>query len=76
MEKQDFRENYNMLCEKFCKDSPEKSALTVQEAARAMDCNINTVYNAIKRRKDPLPAKKLCGKTVIPIAGFARWLCV
>ena len=72
MEKQGFRENYEMLCERF----PEKITITVQEAARAMDCNINTVYNAIKRRKDPLPAKKLCGKTVIPIAGFARWLCL
>jgi predicted HTH domain antitoxin len=72
VEKKDYRVNLELLVGLF----PERAAISVKEAAEVLDSNINTVYAAIKRRKDPLPSKKLCGKTVIPIAGFARWMCL
>lgn len=72
MEKQDYRINLERLVEMF----PDRAAISVKEAATVLNSNINTVYSAIKRRRDPLPSKKLCGKTVIPIAGFARWMCL
>ena len=72
MEKQDYRVNRDLLVDMF----PGRATISVKEAAEVLDSNINTVYAATKRRKDPLPSKKLCGKTVIPIAGFARWMCL
>lgn len=72
MEKQGYRENLELLLVLF----PSRATITVKEAAEVMNSNVNTVYTAIKRRRDPLPSKKLCGKTVIPIAGLARWMCL
>lgn len=70
MEKPGYRENYELLKELF----PGKLAITVQEAARVMNSDIKTIYAAVRLVRNPLPAQKLCGKLVIPIPGFARWL--
>lgn len=72
MEKPDYRVNLEMLCEMF----PGKATITPKEAAEVMGANVNTVYEAMKKKYYPLPSNKLAKKKiVIPIAGFARWLC-
>lgn len=72
MEKRGYREVLDHLTELF----PGKATITVKEAALVMDAEIHTVYNAINRLNNPLPAVKLSErKTVIPISRFARWLC-
>jgi hypothetical protein len=71
MEKQGYREALAHLLEMF----PDRATISVKEAALVLNSNINTVYNAINKKRDPLPSKKLCGKTVIPITAFARWMC-
>ena len=72
MEKKDFRENYGMLAERF----PGRAALTPKEVAELLDADVDTVYAAIKRKYNPLPHQKLSQrKLIIPMVGFARWLC-
>ena len=71
MEKAGYREAYNMLREKF----PDKVALDADEVAAILGADIKTVYAAFKRRNNPRPAKKLCGKWVVSITELARWLC-
>ena len=71
MEKQGYRETREMLESRF----PGKIAISVKDAAEVMDANINTVYEAVKSRRNPIPSQKLGGKIVIPLAQFARWLC-
>lgn len=71
MEKQGYRDTLVMLQDMF----PGKAAITVKDAAAVLGSNIGTVYEAIKRRRSPLPSKKLAGKIVIPIPAFASWLC-
>ena len=72
MEKKDYRANLEMLSEMF----PGKAAITPREAAGILGANVDTVYDAIKRKYFPLPANKLSKKKiVIPLAGLARWLC-
>jgi hypothetical protein len=71
MEKQGYLETLNVLREMF----PGKLTLTVKEAADVMGANTCTVYEAVKRKYNPLPSKKLSGKIVIPIPAFASWLC-
>lgn len=71
MERQGYREELGLLMQMF----PGKVTLSVKEAASAMGASPDAVYDAIKRKKDPVPHKSV-GKNriVIPIAGFARWL--
>lgn len=71
MEKSGYREMLELLTTTF----PGKITITPKEAAAIMDANIKTVYSAINRVKDPLPAKSLAGKIIIPITAFAQWLC-
>lgn len=71
MEKTGYRDALEMLRDMF----PGKATLTVKEAATAMGANICTVYEAVKRKYNPLPSRKLGGKIVIPIPAFASWLC-
>ena len=71
MEKAGYRDTLDMLREMY----PGKTAISVKEAAAAMGANACTVYEAIKRKYNQLPSKKLAGKIVIPIPAFARWLC-
>lgn len=71
MEKAGYRDTLLMLREMF----PGKAALSVKEAATVLNANICTVYEAVKRKYNPLPSKKLSGKIVIPIPAFASWLC-
>ena len=71
MEKEGYRDALAFLIERF----PDKGFLTVNEAADFLGAHLTTVYDAVKRKKNPLPAKKLCGKIVIPIPALARWMC-
>ena len=70
MEKEGYREALAFLKEKF----PDKAVLTVNETAELLGAHMTTVYDAIRRKKNPLPSKKLCGKIVIPIPALARWM--
>ena len=71
MEKVRYRENYEMLLRLF----PDRVSISPREAADVMNADIKTVYAAMQRQKDPLPAQRLSPKkTVIPLASFARWL--
>ena len=71
MERKGYREELGFLMELH----PGKAALTVKETATALGTSPDAVYDAIKRKKDPVPHKSV-GKNriVIPIAGLARWL--
>ena len=71
MEKEGYRETLAFLSGMF----PGKAFITVNEAAELIGAHITTVYDAIKRKRNPLPSKKLCGKIVIPIPALARWMC-
>ena len=71
MQKAGYQEAYEMLREKF----PDKIAIDADEVAAVLGANIKTVYSAIRRRHNPLPAKKLCGKWIIPLTELARWMC-
>lgn len=72
MEKQGYRENIALIAEAF----PGQIAISVDEAAKVMGVNRNTVYEAVKRKVNPIPSQKVNRKRiVIPVAGLARWLC-
>lgn len=71
MEKQGYREALGFLVDKF----PNKVAISVKEAAQTLDMSESTIRDAIKRRRDPFPAKKVGGRVVIPITQLARWMC-
>lgn len=71
MEKQGYREALGFLSDKF----PDKVAISIKEAAQALNTGESTIRDAIKRRRDPFPAKKVGGRIVIPITQLARWLC-
>ena len=71
MEKNGYRDTLLMLLDMF----PGKAALTVKEVATILNANVGTVYQAVKRKYNPLPSKKLSGKIVIPIPALASWLC-
>lgn len=71
MEKQGYRENLELLLEKF----PGKMAISVKEASDLLGRSESTVRDAMKRKRDPLPFKKLGGSVIIPIAQLARWMC-
>lgn len=71
MEKKGYRDALDMLREMF----PGRVAITVKDAATVLGANTCTVYEAIKRKYNPLPSKKAAGKIVIPIPALASWLC-
>lgn len=71
MEKEGYRDTLDMLQ----KLHPGKTAISVKEAAASMGAHTCTVYEAIKRRYNPLPSKRLSNRIVIPLPAFARWLC-
>lgn len=59
---------------------PERTALNVEEAARALGVHRQTITAAIMRRSNPLPAQNISKgqkyKTyIIPITALARWQC-
>ena len=71
MEKQGYRENLELLLDKF----PDKVAISVKEASAVLGRSESSVRDAMKRRRDPLPFKKLGGSVVIPLPQLARWMC-
>lgn len=71
MEKEGYRDALAFLLERY----PDKAVLTVQEAADLLGIHLTTAYDALKRKRNPLPSKKICGKLVIPIPALARWMC-
>ncbi len=72
MEKQGYREMLEHLKEMF----PGRIAITPKEVASVTGIPLNSVYNSMRRAKNPLPSKKLGEKNrlVIPITQLARWL--
>ena len=72
MELKGYRETIGFLAEVF----PGKVSITPDEASIALGCDVKTVYNAINRVKNPIPAIRVAPKKIIiPIPAFARWLC-
>ena len=72
MEKQGYRETLEMLERLY----PNRTTISVKEAAKAMNASDRSVYDAVKRRYNPIPSQKLTRKKiVIPLAAFAKWLC-
>ena len=72
MEKEGYRATLEMLRDMY----PGKAAITVDQAAAAIGANRKTVYEAVKRRYNPMPSQKVTKKKiVIPIPSLARWLC-
>lgn len=71
MEKQGYREALGILLDKF----PDKVAISVKEAAAVLGRSESSVRDAMKRRRDPLPFKKLGGSVIIPLSQLARWMC-
>jgi hypothetical protein len=71
MEKKGYRDTLDILRDMF----PGKLAISVKEAATVLGANTCTVYDAIKRKYNPLPSKKASGKILIPLPAFASWLC-
>lgn len=71
MEKQGYRENLELLLERF----PDRMAISVKEASVLLGRSESSVRDAMKTKRDPLPFKKLGGSVVIPIAQLARWMC-
>lgn len=70
MEKVGYREQLELLTNMF----PGKAAITVSETAVILGTRPGTVYQAIRRVKDPLPSRKILGKVLVPLTGLARWL--
>lgn len=70
MEKAGYREQLELLLKYF----PGRAAITVTEVAEILGTRPETVYQAIRRVKDPLPSRKVLGKVVIPITSLARWM--
>ena len=55
---------------------PGKVAISINEASDVLGINRNTLYDATKRLRNPLPSQRVNRKRiVIPLAGLARWLC-
>ncbi len=72
MELAGFRENLALLSQLF----PGRAAIDVKECADVLGVNVKTVYAAIDRVHNPIPAIKVGKKTTIPIGRLARWMCV
>lgn len=70
MEKDGYRENLELLSKLY----PDKAALDVKETAAVLGVSPKTVYEQVNNGKNPLPAKKIGGKIVVPIAKLAAWM--
>lgn len=71
MEKKGYREALELLVDKF----PDRTAISVKEAAATLGRSESSVRDAMKVRNNPLPYKKLGGSVIIPITQLARWMC-
>jgi predicted DNA-binding transcriptional regulator AlpA len=71
MEKPDYRTNIEAINNLF----PNRIALSATETAQILGCHVTTIYDAIKKEKNPLPAVRVKKKLIIPIEPLARWLC-
>lgn len=70
MEKAGYREQLELLLKYF----PGRAAISVHEVATILGTRPSTVYEAIRRVKDPLPSRKVLGKLLVPITSLARWM--
>ena len=71
MEKANYRDTIAHLNELF----PNREAISAEEAAKVLNCDVRTVRSNMKRTKNPIPSKQLSERrVVIPIVAFARWL--
>lgn len=66
-EKEGYRDMYTAICSHF----PGREACTVDEAAKLLG-----VYRQTLVEEPTFPKKKVCGKWIIPLSEFARWMCV
>jgi hypothetical protein len=72
MEKPGYSEQLQLLREIF----PDRITISPNEAAKALGWDIKTVRAALTRRVNPIPSHKQSkARLMIPITGFARWLC-
>lgn len=71
MEKKGYREALELLCKTF----PGRGGISVKEAAMFYGKSEGAIYDAIKSKKNPLPAVKMGGSLVLPITQLARWMC-
>lgn len=71
MEKPGYRDSLGYLMERY----PNKDFFTAQEVADMMGKDLDTVYGDIKKKKNPLPARKMGRNWVIATPMLARWMC-
>ena len=71
MEKQGYRDTLEYIESRF----PDKNGLTVHDAAEFFGISESAVYDAIRRKKNPMPAVKVGGQWFLPFPLLARWMC-
>lgn len=76
-EKIDYRDQLALIYERIERLFPDNLGyLKAEEVAKILDCNVKTVYERAKDRRNPLPSKNIGGTRKIlrfPIAGLVRW---
>jgi excisionase family DNA binding protein len=55
-------------------DITQRLALTPAEAAEAIDVSLPTLYQLIKRERDPLPSFRIGRKILIPVLSMQQWI--
>ena len=73
MEKKGYREELEFLKELFPKN--QKGCLNVKEAASYFDVSEQAIYDALNRKENPLPGKKMGGSWSISMRALAQWMC-
>lgn len=71
MEKKGYREALALLVENF----PDRGGISVKEASKFFGRSEGAIYDAIKRKKNPMPAVKMGGSLILPLTQLARWMC-
>lgn len=71
MEVRGYRQNLEMIVQRF----PNRLTVSPKEVADAFGINQKTVYQACKKRRDPLPCVRFSQrKILIPVSELAIWL--
>lgn len=65
-EKERFREQLELLQSMY----PGVVAVDIKTCEKITGCNRHTLMN-----DKTFPAKKVCGKYIVPLVALARWLC-
>ncbi len=76
-EKQDYRQQYEILLSKIETKYPDNMGyMTAEQVAEILNVRLETVYRRSneKTNRDPIPRKKIGTNTYrYPIASFIRW---